>query len=155
MLGFHPLVFLLPPLFRVFVEFQNQNLRSLNQHCQGPPGVCRLKAQRLWRAAGRCPAPRLSSLLSLCCHGDGASGAWGSRGAYQKCSFLAPPSDSVFVRRAQRDVFLRSALSDSASDCPRKLLWPLYPVGLLAFMSSIAFSWDALLKCRYDCSLTR
>ena len=63
--------------------------------------------------------------------------------------FQVPPLDSVFVGGAQRNPFFffpRSSLSDSGTDCPRKLCWPHALLGSLAFVLFIAVNLHCPLK---------
>lgn len=69
-------------------------------------------------------------------------------------AFLAPPSDSVFVGRAQRDAFLEAPLILVQTVLGNAWWRGPDALGMQAFVFPIAFSCDALLKCRYDRSLS-
>lgn len=156
MLVSHPWAFLLFSLFGVFLGLSESRLKSfLGWYCQGKLGgsfcVCRIKAGRLWRATGKCPAPNLSSLLSLCCHGYGAPVGVRITGELIKNGdFQAPPWDSVFVGGAQGSPFrkfpkwsvLVTVLGNSAGPTS---FWECRPLCYL-----LSSTCDVLLKCRCD-----
>lgn len=154
-----PLVSLPPPLFGVFVVLSESRLEFpeliLSRTTRWVFLCVQNKGRKAAESREKVSGPQ--TLLSSC---PGRPWRWSSSGIripkelFKTVAFLAPPSDSVFVGRAQRDAFLEAPLILIQTVLGNS--WGRGPdaLGMRAFVFPIAFSCDALLKCRYDPSLS-
>ena len=122
-----------------------QTWSFLGWHCQDTGRVF-LRVQNKDRKLGgelesSSPHTLLSSPLLL----------WGLQ-SFRAYKTEVLPLDSVFAGRAQRNPCpppfppCRSSLSDSGTDCPKKLCWPYALFGSLAFVLFIAINLHCPLK---------